>query len=147
MAAPLPGGRNADPPEVALYQCFSSVDEFASALWDRSFCGVIARRNLMEPIAHLAKGLHFHLTENISGLARASLGEVYLIRNERIATDLACLFHSVFHGQAVPALPFVHAEYPNKNATYLSSAGRRRLESMLASDYYCASELERVSVC
>ena len=48
------------------YGCFETANGFANALWDRSWCGVVARRALAEPQvarehSHLGKGLYFYL--------------------------------------------------------------------------------------
>ena len=151
-ARPVPENQHANQLEVALYQCFGAdVDAFAKALWDRSFCGLVARRNLMEPVAHLGAGLHFHLQEvALGGMERwVRAAPIFVIRFESMRSDLDCVLRHVVPGVDLPSrLPLLHSQSRgSKNTTAaLSIAGRQRLESLLASEYFLASELERRAV-
>ena len=133
-------------PEAELYHCFADVNSFAEALTERSYCGVVARRNLYEPIAHIGKGLQFYLQTNLTALAK--IAPVFLVRQEQLDKDLGCLFDHVFPQQVLPKqLPHVFDDYPKKNDTRLSPKARATLEELLATEYWLLDELDRLSVC
>ena len=150
---PSENNTNAKATEVDLYTqrggggCFNSVNEFAEALWDRSWCGLVARRNLLEPIAHLGMGIAFYTHSSVADLV-AMGAPIHLAHTPSLAADLACFFRRVWPHQAdhVPPLPNIHTKYKKQNDTYLSPRARSILENMLATEYYLLSELERVAV-
>lgn len=148
------------PTEKLLYDCFETANEFANALWDRSWCGVVARRALtdtgtsQDAPTHLSKGLYYHLEALLGDLAALPL---FAVRTEHIRRDLNCLFDALGLDDDRDAGAGAgggrlddDALVPHKNADYarhgsadarLNATGRAKLTHALATEYWLAGRL------
>jgi len=130
-------------PMEAFYKCFKTVNEFAEALQDESWCGTAARRAIEKPILseHIGKGFHYYFEEDLECVLAQ---EVYLIRTETLMEDLEDVFGRL--GWKLPATVLhVHGQYPLRNMTYLSAKGRQLLQDALQKDYDVLRQLERAA--
>ncbi|CAK0839945.1 unnamed protein product [Prorocentrum cordatum] len=127
-------------PMMAIYKCFKTVNEFAEALQDESWCGVSARRAINKPILseHLGKGFQYYFDEDLECVLAQ---ELYLIRTETLMQDLTDVFGRL--GWKLPATVYhIHGEYPFRNETYLSAKGKQLLANALKADYEVLRRLE-----
>lgn len=129
--------------EKELYNCFDTVNDFAEALSQSHFCGLVARRALTEGVGHLGKGFRYYFEDVLHLLPNMTFK---LVNTESFDKDLRCALRWLgFPANAVDALEYEHKhrEYPGKNETFLSPKARRNLELFLIDDTFYLSELER----
>jgi hypothetical protein len=136
--------------ELAFYQCFDHVNEFAEALDKDTPRGQRARNALTGPEhwKHIGMGYEYYFPTKIM----AALGHrlVFAIHTHRLQQDLLDFLKWIHIKPTYKTLPTRHdsdsAFYPKKNDTHLSHKGRRKLTKHLAAEYKIYERLEQLSI-
>ena len=156
--ATLPQGhaRHAIAAEIALYECFDTVQEFAAGLIENppTRCGLAARRMLEGEFQHVGMGLAFYFGGVLQLLPELRYA---LIDTATLQDDMSCFMTHMQHpgtssrGGTSPGksnkptaqVPHKNSNYALHNTTSLDDATRLALRSVLAKEYHVLGELRR----
>eukprot|EP00908_Phaeocystis_cordata_P012304 Transcript_23269.p1 GENE.Transcript_23269~~Transcript_23269.p1 ORF type:complete len:269 (-),score=12.79 Transcript_23269:139-945(-) len=140
---PDPTNPTAAKAEIALYRCFEEPNEAANALWDETWCGVVARQALNEKeVGHIGKGLFYYFGNVLDMLERVP---IFVVHASSIRSDMACLASKL--GLRFVPPPHLNSDYARRNRTFLDATGREKLTHALANEYWLGELIESYSRC
>jgi len=129
--------------ESRFYECFDTLDDFATSLSDTTTnCSFYAREMLRGHHIHLGQTVDWYLAPALTCILAQ---DIVLIRSESLERDLRDAAQFLHIHKVRMQIEHGHGSYPMQNMTNISAKGRSILFKWLAHEYEVLEQLEKAA--